>query len=389
MSDVMQQGILLPSQVSSATVYRLLGIAVNWYPNRNPLFSRLPKIGDGAAQFNMVGHKYRPRTVTLASNALSTDTTFTMTDASTLLKGDVLKVTVGTATEYIEVTADPNVTANTITVARAIQGTAQALTAGGSGGTLVLVGNSRTGGEDFPTAFQYIPTVVSSYQQTVEHPYAVGGSVQTNTTYALDGTGRTPLDQFRMDAMQNCTDDFEMSGIYGAGLSAAASPTGRPKMLGIKNRITTNNFAGANIPSDSGAYKATSFQRDLLQAPRLAGGQPDVVFVSAWWMQAFSLWGQPLMRFSPGKTQFGIDITAYTAPFLGDVTIVEHSLLQPGEAFSLTSEEVRWRVKRALADEPFGKTGDNVKGHIIGEMALEVDNEQHHAWLEGVTAFSV
>lgn len=386
MADLFNQGILLPADVAGATIKRLLGIAINWYPNRNPLFSRLAKVGDGAAQFDMVGHQYRPRTSNVTAAFTTSDTTLTVADASIFLQGDVFTVTVSGTTEYLEVTADPNVSAGTITVRRGVGGsTAVANASVGAGQPLVMVGNSRTGGEDRPSAYQAKPTVVTQYMQTVEHPYAIGGSVQTNSTYALDGSGRTPLDQFRMDAMQNCTDDLEMSAIYGIGESSASAPSGRAKMSGLKNRFVSNRTTS---PSDAAAYTAESFQRDLLQAPRLKGGAPDVVFCSAWWMAAFTKWGQPLTRYQAGRTKFGIDIYAYTAPFLGDVTIVEHSLLQPGEAFSLTSEEVRWRVKRAMVDEPFGKTGDNTKGHIIAEMAIEADNEQHHAWLSGVTAFS-
>ena len=55
---------------------------------------------------------------------------------------------------------------------------------------------------------------------------------------------------------------------------------------------------------------------------------------------------------------------------------------------ALTSAEIRFRVKRNEFWNPRGVRGDAVEGDWIAEGAIELENESHHAWLEGVTAFS-
>jgi hypothetical protein len=45
-------------------------------------------------------------------------------------------------------------------------------------------------------------------------------------------------------------------------------------------------------------------------------------------------------------------------------------------------------MKRNEFWNPRGSRGDAVEGDWIAEGAIEVENEQHHAWLEGITAFS-
>jgi hypothetical protein len=45
-------------------------------------------------------------------------------------------------------------------------------------------------------------------------------------------------------------------------------------------------------------------------------------------------------------------------------------------------------MKRNLFEKPRGSRGDATEGDFIMEGAIEVDNEAHHAWVEGITAFA-
>ena len=63
-------------------------------------------------------------------------------------------------------------------------------------------------------------------------------------------------------------------------------------------------------------------------------------------------------------------------------------LLRPFTAIALTSSEVYIRNKRNPYWQLRGARGDMVEGDWIAEMAVEVVNESHHAWVEGITAFS-
>lgn len=370
-------GAVNPQQVASIIPNEVFGIAVNWFAPRIPLLSRLPKIPDGSPVFQMVAHSYRPRATTLGAAALVGDTTLTLADGSFVMQGDVLALATG---EYVEVTADP--AANVVTVRRAASGTTAA--AQTSGSAVTLVGNSRTGAEDFPKAISSGLSTSTQVQQVYQHPYSVGGGVNSNTQYPLAPGAATPLAGYKMDAMQNCCDDVEYTAYFGK-LELPSVGAGRAKAAGLRNILTTNV---TTTPGSASAYKASDFQRDLLTKPRTTGGQPNVVVVASNWMDAFATWSIPLQRIEQGETTFGRPIRSYSCAFLGDVEIWEASLLPSFTAFSLTTSEVRWRVKRPLLDQPYAVTGDLQKGHMLAEMAIEVDNEFHHAWLQGVTAFS-
>jgi len=374
------QGVLNPYQIASTIPNEVFGIAINWFAPRSPLLSRLPKVPDGSPIFQMIGHSYRPRTTTLgAALADNTNTTVVLTDASFIMQGDILALASG---EYVEVTADPTNTTN-ITVRRGISGTTAAAQSNTT--AVTLIGNSRTGGEDMPKAISSQLSTATQYMQTIQHPYSVGGGVQSNTLYPLQPGASTPLEGYKMDAMQNAVDDGEYSAYYGKGEAATNSTASRAKMNGLSSIITTNKVTS---PTSASAYKASDFQRDLLTGPRKTGGAPSMVFVASNWMDAFATWSIPLQRIDQGQTVYGRNIRSYSCAFLGDVEIVEASLLPNFTAFSITPEEVRWRVKRPLIDEPYAKSGDVSKGHMLMELAIEVDNEFHHGWLQGVTAFS-
>ena len=45
----------------------VFGVAINWFVNRTPLTSRLPKLPVGSAQFLVTNDNYRPRSQVLSS----------------------------------------------------------------------------------------------------------------------------------------------------------------------------------------------------------------------------------------------------------------------------------------------------------------------------------
>ncbi len=141
-------------------------------------------------------------------------------------------------------------------------------------------------------------------------------------------------------------------------------------------------------PVNAGAYKPTDLIRDTLQQCRINGGDPDVLLVSSNFMTGLATWGMAVQKIDAGVNVFGTPIDVFEAPFLGGVSIIEAPLLNPSTAICLTSSEVRMRMKRNEFWNPRGVRGDAYEGDWIAEGAIEVDNQAHHAWVEGITAFS-
>jgi len=367
----------------------------NWFANRNPLVTRLPYVPVERVDFNMYSHKYRNRSVTLNGAISSSATTsITVNDNSNFLNHDLLLVTDsgGTGTEIMQITADPGAS-NALTVARAVVTTSpfsSGLSSIANGSTITLLSNSRTGGEVGQTGLTTIGIARTQYCQTYQFPVQVGGSAQTARAQVMPGGIQSPFDFNMTVQLQNMVDDIENTVYYGMAQAPVDSTSTTAKANGLRAILTTNNisFLTTTTPTNASAYGSTDLIRDTLQAARTGGGEPDLLVVSTNFMSGFAIWGQPLMRIPAGETVFGTPINVLEAPFLHGVTIVEAPLLAPYTAIALTSSEVYIRNKRNPFWNLRGNRGDMVEGDWIAEMAVEVVNESHHAWVEGITAFS-
>ena len=353
-------------------------VASNWFVNRCPLVTRVPRVPVGSTTFTIVSRSYRPRVMLLANIVAAGDTQITLVDASPFMNGDVLELASG---ERVELIGDPNLATNAVPVRRGAEGTTPGT--GAVNDQIRLIGNSRTGGEINQNGVALKPTGTAQYCQTWQHPVQIGGSLQASSAFATYPGARTPFEQYKMDALQNLMDDIEYSSYYGRGEDPAVAA--RPKQKGLRTllngTLTTN-------PVNAGAYKATDFIRDTMQLCRQNGGDPDVLLVSSNFMTGLATWGQAAQRIDAGVNVFGTPIDIFAAPFLGGISIIEAPLLKPFSAICLTSKEVRMRMKRNEFWNPRGIRGDAYEGDWIAEGAVEVDNPGHHAWVEGFSAFS-
>lgn len=355
----------------------VFGVAINWFVNRTPLTSRLPRLKVGSPNFLITNDNYRPRQVTLANGATLANnaTTCVLADASSLEPGDVLDI----ESECVLVTA-VNPGTNTITITRGYAGTTGATHADAL--KALLIGNTRTGAENEVKGLSRIPQAVTQYCQTVQHAYQVGGSLQANDNYV--SAFATPLDRDRMLAIQHVMDDFEASSYYGRGVSISATDV-RPMQKGLRTLLATNKTTS---PTNAGAYKPADLIRDSIQKCFDNGGNPSIMLVSTDFLTAFALWGFAAMRIPAGANAYGTPIDLFEVPFLSGLSIIPAPLLLPGTAVCLSAAEARIRLKRSMIDKPRGSRGDSIEGDVIMEGAIEVDNEAHHAWIQGVTAFA-
>ncbi len=370
----------------------------NWFANRNPLVTRLPYVPVERVDFQMYTHKYRARSTMLgAAVSSATQTSLTLADATFLMNHDVLEV-VDSATgnvERIQVSGDPS-TPNTINVTRGlwsqiggVVGTTP-LSSMAPSSTVNLIGNSRSGAEVNQTGLTTIGVPRTQFCQTFQFPVQISGSAQSTRAQVLPGGIQTPFDFNMTIQLQNMVDDIETSCYYGIAQAPNDTSGVTAKMNGLRSILQTNNISNytGTTPVNAAAYGATDLVRDTLQAARTGGGEPDLLVVSTNFMSGFATWGQAIQRVPAGETAFGTPIHVLEAPFLHGVTIVEAPLLRPFTAIALTSSEVYIRNKRNPYWQLRGARGDMVEGDWIAEMAIEVVNESHHAWVEGITAFS-
>lgn len=352
----------------------VFGVALQWYVNRAPLTTRLTKLPVGSPHFNVLNDALRPRSTALGANYTSGGATLTVGDSTQFDVGDVLLI----ESEAFLVTAIASAT--TLTVTGAYAGTSAANHT--TPLTVYILTNTRTGAEVNIAAMSRILGNTLQYCQTSMHAYSVGGALQADANFA--GGMITPLDRDRMGAMQMVMDDFESACYYGKGKAIAATGD-RPAMKGLQTLIATNNVTS---PTNASAYKSSDFIRDTMQAVFNGGGQPGVVLVSTDFLTAFAIWGNAALRIDAGSNVFGTSVDLFAVPFLPNIAVVPSPLLRSGTAVCLSLPEVRIRIKRPMIDKPRGSRGDATEGDIIMEGAIELDNESHHAWVQGITTFS-
>lgn len=352
----------------------VFGVAINWFVNRTPLTARLPKSPVGSPDFKITNDDYRPRTdlVKNTTSIAQSGTTLTVVDGSKFDVGDVVQI----EDEYLLVTA---ISGNNLTVTRGYAGSSDV--AHTADKEVLLITNTRTGAEVDINAISRIPQVVTQHCQTVQHAYSVGGALQANSNY-VSGHG-TPLQRDKFLAVQHVMDDFESAIYYGAGVALAATTT-RPAMKGLRTLITTNKTTS---PTNAANYQPTDLFRDTVQKCFDGGGNPNLLVVSTNFLTGLATWGQTAMRIPAGANVFGTPIELFEVPFLSGIRVVPSPLLRQGTAICLSLPEVRVRLKRPMFDQERGKRGDATEGDIIMEGAIELDNEKHHAWVQGISGF--
>lgn len=387
MADFLQG--FLGTQAAGVEARNDVTVAIrNWFANRNPLVTRLPYVPVERVDFIMYTHKYRARATSLITTAISSGSTtsITVADNTFLMNHDVLSwVDANTGVEErIQVSGDPNGDGTTITVIRGVSGTTPA-TSVPTSSAINLIGNSRNGAEVAQTGLTTTGVPRTQYCQTFQFPVQVGGSAQSARAQVLPGGVQTPFDFNMTVQLQNMVDDIENSIYYGIAQAPNSGNTTTAKMNGLRAILASNNTTS---PVNASAYGSTDLIRDTLQAARSGGGEPDLLVVSTNFMSGFATWGQAIQRVPAGETVFGTPINVLEAPFLHGVTIVEAPLLLPFTAIALTSSEVYIRNKRNPYWQLRGSRGDMVEGDWLAEMAVEVVNESHHAWVSGISAFS-
>jgi hypothetical protein len=371
-------GIQVPYPYSNAgaipaDIFRL---GIEYFPNRCPLLYHLSKMPLNALTFYMNSDAFRPRTATLnAAHDSSNSTTLTLVDATGIDVGDVVEID----SERLLVTAVNNGT--TITVTNAYEGTSAVNHNNGS--TVTIITSAATGAEVDKNALSMLPAMVAQYAQTCQKAYQVGGALASTGNF-MDGQ-IAPLDRDRMMALQHVMDDFERACYLGKGAALSSTVT-RQTMKGLKTLCTTNNVTS---PTNLSAYKPSDFTRDTLYACFAQGGEPNMLFVSKEFLTGLQTWGYTLQQVQVGATALGIQPTVFNVSWLGGVQIIPAPLLPAYTAFAINTREVKLRIKRPLDDYPRGRRGDAIEGDMIMEGAIEVENQSHQAWVQGITGFAV
>lgn len=222
-------------------------------------------------------------------------------------------------------------------------------------------------------------TSESQFCQTFIQPVDRERSLEDR--YVPDGLDASPFDETKMDALECVIKQMERTSLYGLGEDP--SMCGRPKQKGLRSLIRSHKIEN---PERADAYRIQDLIRDAIESARKTGGDPDVLLVSKDMVRAFEIWGDLLHRLNAGNTIYGEPIDIFECHAFQGVSVIVDPVLRLGTAVALTSSEVRLRVKRNEFWTP--RSADSEDGEFVAEAAIELENEHHHAWVEGIVTYS-
>ena len=359
----------------------VFGVAINWFVNRTPLISRLPKLPTGSPQFLVTNDNYRPRSNPMNNGGVLTSaaTSVVVSDGSIFDIGDVIQI----EQEYLLVTGTPD-------PARTRQHADHHPRL------------RRHDGRQPQRPAAGLPRHQHPHRRRGERhqrqPDSPGGHpVLPDRAARLPGRRRPPgRHQLRQrlchparprpDAGDAACDGrlrerlLLRQGRAAVVYDKPAADEGHPEPDPDQQRLRR---PPTRRPTSPATWSAT---RSRLAST--AAATRRLLVVSTDFLSGFAVWGHAAMRLHAGSNVFGTPIDLFEAPFLSGISIIPAPLLRPGTAICLSDPEVRIRLKRPMIDKPRGSRGDAFEGDIIMEGAIELDNEAHHAFVTGVTAFA-
>ncbi len=314
----------------------------------------------------------------IASTAISSSTSPTFSigiEAGAWLQwGDVLMSS--TTNEYMIIVSTST---NTITVARASQGsTASSLAVGA---TLNVVGMAALEGADIEQSTPRNATRTGNYVQIFKRDFSV-----SETMRAVNAIGYA--DAFEYEKLKKTKEimiDLESAmilGKYSTTVGTIGSSTVPRVMNGLMSLITTNVYTVGS--SDT---LTTSHLDCAINACWSAGADDiDVIVCDANYKRVIDGWQESRIRVVNSDTKYQKQIWEYESTFMSNpIRIILNRWMPPSNLFLIASNRVKPVPlrNRSFHFQEKAKTGDYKAGAIIGEYTSEIRGSSQMARIYG------
>lgn len=300
---------------------------------------------------------------TIATN----DTQFTVTDASIFQDGHVIQID----SEYMVVKA-VNTTTNVITVYSRSYGGTNATHA--SDDAITIVGMARLEGDD--ADYGPIVDITAPYNYTGIWQKALNVS---GTQQAIDQYGIP--DEFAYQAnkaVPGLLRLVERAAFHGVRAAGSASS---PRSMGGLGTFVTDNTVAAGGALAKG-------QIDTLSEKIMSdGGNPDLFVCSIGIARDMRdlIDSSSFVRVTQENTRIGMRPIQWADTQYHVLRVVPSRWCPDSTAYMLDSSKVGYYSLRPFQMEMLAKTGDSVKGEVVGEFSLLVANDKAHGKITGLT----
>ncbi len=301
---------------------------------------------------------------TIATN----DTNFTVADASIFQDGHVVLID----SEYM-VIKSVDTSADTVVVYSRSYGGANATHVATA--SIEIVGMARLEGDDADYGPILDITAPYNYTSIFQKAIQVSGTQQVISQYGIE-------DEFEYQAnkaVPHLLRLVERAAFH--GVRAAGSASSPRSMGGLGTFITDNTVA-------AGGGIAKSDVDNLMEAIILDGGQPDLLVMNP--RVANDLRGlldtSSLLRVTQHEGQLGADPIERVMTQYGELELMMNRWCPTDTAFVLDSRKVGFYNLREFQTYELARTGDSLKGEVVGEFSLLVANDKAHGKITGLTS---
>lgn len=307
-------------------------------------------------------------TDTLGASCTSNATSLSVTDGSLHKAGDIIEID----SEMMWV-SDVSATSNKLTVTRNYGGT-QATHA--SAATITLINHARLEGADadYDRAFADI-TAPYNYTQIFQDDVKVSRTQNRISQYGM-------AEEFDYQAAKKIP---EMSRLieraFFRGQRKSGSATAPRAFGGLETFATNNTKSGAS------AALVQKDLEDLVQDCWTDGGAPDLIICNSWVKRKISGFYADSVRTTRDETRGGVTISEVETEF-GVLKVLMTRWCPSTKLYIVESQYIGFVAFDPFFQEPLDKTGDSVKGQVVGEYTLVVKNGKAHGYMKSISTTS-
>jgi hypothetical protein len=295
------------------------------------------------------------------------DLAFTVADASVFQDGHVILIDA----EYM-VVKSANTATNEVTVYSRSYGGAN--TTHAEDAAIQIVGMARLEGDDADFGPLLAISAPFNYTSIFQKAVQVSGTQQAISQHGID-------DEFQYQAnkaVPHLLRLVERAAFHGVRTAGSASS---PRSMG-----GLGSFITANV-LDAGGGIAKADVDALMEEIIMDGGYPDLLVMNPRIANDLRslLDNSSFVRVSQSENKLGLDAIERVVTQYGELELVMDRWCPAHTAYILESGKVGFYTLRGFEAKELARSGDSLKGEVIGELSLLVANNKAHGKITGIT----
>lgn len=306
-----------------------------------------------------------PLTGELAASCTKTTVEVNVTDASKYKIGDIIEIDL----EMMWVSA-ADTTTNTLTVTRNYGGTQ---TSHASAVAVTIIGNARLEGADADYGRGVTDIVAPyNYTQIFQDDIKVTRTQNKITQYGI----RQEFDYQTAKIMPSLLRLIDKSFYRGQRKSGSATT---PRAFGgVETYVTLNTLSAGS------SALTRKLMEDLIEDCWGNGGTPDLLICNSWVKRKISGFYEGFVRTTIDEKRGGVTIDKVQTEF-GELDVLMDRWCPSAKLYVCESQYIGFLPFDPFMEEMMAKTGDSVKGQVVGEYTLVVKNGPAHGILKSIS----